>query len=77
MKVLEVLDSFYPQIDGPINCIVNIAKTLNNKNLADVDLLVPKYKKEVDVEGVNIFRCPTVKGPEGYMMCCHSLTNLL
>lgn len=69
MKVLEVLDSFYPQIDGPINCIVNIAKTLKNKNLADVDLLVPKYKKEVDVEGVNIFRCPTVKGPEGYMMC--------
>ena len=73
MKVLEVLDSFYPQIDGPINCIVNIAKTLNNKNLADVDLLVPKYKKEVDVEGVNIFRCPTVKGPEGYMMCLPQL----
>lgn len=73
MKVLEVLDSFYPQIDGPINCIVNIAKTLKNKNLADVDLLVPKYKKEVDVEGVNIFRCPTVKGPEGYMMCLPQL----
>lgn len=73
MKVLEVLDSFYPQIDGPINCIVNIAKTLNNKNLADVDLLVPKYKKEVNVEGVNIFRCPTVKGPEGYMMCLPQL----
>lgn len=73
MKVLEVLDSFYPQIDGPINCIVNIAKTLNNKNLAEVDLLVPKYKKEVDVEGVNIFRCPTVKGPEGYMMCLPQL----
>lgn len=73
MKVLEVLDSFYPQIDGPINCIVNIAKTLNNKNLAEVDLLVPKYKKEVNVEGVNIFRCPTVKGPEGYMMCLPQL----
>ena len=73
MKVLEVLDSFYPQIDGPINCIVNIAKTLKNKNLADVDLLVPKYKKEVNVEGVNIFRCPTVKGPEGYMMCLPQL----
>lgn len=75
MKVLEVLDSFYPQIDGPINCIVNIAKTLNNKNLADVDLLVPKYKKEVNVEGVNIFRCPTVKGPEGYMMCLPQLNK--
>ncbi len=69
MKVLEVLDSFYPQIDGPVNCIVNIAKVLQKKKLAEVDLLVPKYKKIVDIEGVNVFRSPAIYGPEGYMLC--------
>ena len=34
MKILEVLYSFYPQVDGPVNVIVNIAKALNDKKLA-------------------------------------------
>lgn len=66
MKILEVLDSFYPSIDGPVNCIVNIAKTLNEKGLAKVDILVPKYKKIVNIDGIDIFRCKSIKGPEGY-----------
>lgn len=69
MKVLEVLDSFYPSIDGPINAIVNIAKTLKSKNLAEVDLLVPKYKEVVEIKGINIYRCASIAGPEGYMIC--------
>ncbi len=66
MKVLEVLDSFYPSIDGPVNCIVNVAKSLNQKGLATVDLLVPSYPKKVEIEGIKIFRCKSFKGPEGY-----------
>ena len=69
MKILEVLDSFYPQVDGPVNVIVNIAKALNDKKLAQVDLLVPKYRKVVDVKGINIYRCPAVAAPDGYMAC--------
>ena len=75
MKVLEVLDSFYPHIDGPVNAIVNIAKTLTEKKLAEVDLLVPKYKKIVNIEGINIYRSPAVAGPEGYMMCMPQVNN--
>lgn len=79
MKVLEVLDSFYPSIDGPINAIVNIAKTLKSKNLAEVDLLVPKYKEVVEIKGINIYRCASIAGPEGYMICLPnvSVRNLI
>lgn len=66
MRVLEVLDTFYPNIDGPINVMVNIAKILNEGELAEVELLVPNFPKHnVDIEGIKIHRCTSIPAPEG------------
>ncbi|MBQ3494351.1 MAG: glycosyltransferase [Clostridia bacterium] len=74
MKVLLVLDSFYPNVDGPVNVIVNIAKILNEKKLAEVELLVPSHPKDKrEIDGVKIHRCPTMAGPEGYRTCLPSI----
>lgn len=69
MKVLQVLDCFYPNIDGPINVMVNIAQIANNKQWADVEILVPKYPKKYDIENVKLHRCKSIKSTEGYRMC--------
>ena len=68
MKVLQVLDCFYPNIDGPINVIVNIAQIANEQNLAEVEILVPKYNEKYDVENVKIHRSRSLKSTEGYRM---------
>ena len=55
MKILLVLDCFYPNIDGPINCIVNIAKA--GKTLGhQIDLLVPNYPENKEIEGILTFK---------------------
>ncbi len=67
MKILEVLDCFYPNYDGPVNVIANLARIINEKGLAEVEILVPDYpKNRVEIEGVKIHRAPSVKAPEGY-----------
>ena len=68
MKVLEVLDCFYPNIDGPINVCVNIAQIANTKNLAEVEMLVPSYPKNYDCDNVVVHRCRSLKSTEGYRM---------
>ena len=76
MKVLEVLDTFYPNVDGPVNAIVNIAKSLNNSGKAEVELMVPDYPEErVVVENVVIHRAPFLPGPEGYNAAIPWLTG--
>ena len=68
MKVLQVLDCFYPQFDGPVNVIVNIAKIANKLGLAEVELLVPEYPEKINVEGLIIHRCKSFPAAEGYRM---------
>ena len=68
MKILQVLDTFYPNVDGPVNVIVNIAKICNEKGWADVELLVPKYPKNHEIEGLTIHRSKSMKSAEGYRM---------
>lgn len=60
MKILEVLDSFYPDVDGPIDVVVNLAKKFRENNLGEIELLVPGYPQKVDVEGVVIHRCRSI-----------------
>ena len=60
MKVLEVLDSFYPDVDGPIDVVVNIAKKFKENGLGEVELLVPDYPERVGVDGIVIHRCFSV-----------------
>ena len=68
MRVLQVLDCYYPHYDGPVNCVINIAKVLNEKGLAEVELLVPSYPQIMEEEGVKSYRCKSVKATEGYRM---------
>ena len=76
MKILEVLDVFYPAVDGPINVIANVAKCLNKSGLAEVEILVPDYPNDrVEVEGVVIHRAPFLPAPEGYHAAIPWLTG--
>ncbi|MDE6441509.1 MAG: glycosyltransferase [Clostridia bacterium] len=66
MKVLEILDCFYPNLDGPIEVAVSIARKYSALGLGEMHLLVPDYPKRVEVEGVKIFRCRSAKSDEDY-----------
>lgn len=63
IKVLQVSDSFYPNVDGPINVMVNIAKTFKQEGLGEMELLVPNYPEKVEVEGLTIHRCLSIGVP--------------
>ena len=66
MKVLIVLDCFYPNVDGPIEVIVSVAKKFIEKGLGEVELLVPNYPQNQDVEGLKIHRCFSLPSQSGY-----------
>lgn len=68
MKILQVSDAFYPDVDGPIEVMVNIAKEFKRNGWGEVDLLVPSYPQKVEVEGLNIYRCKSV-ALGGYRAC--------
>jgi len=75
MKILEVLDTFYPSVDGPVNVIVNIAKILKEKGLADVELLVPNQTKKTKIDDIKIHYCASVPAPEGYRAAVPTVNN--
>ncbi|MDE7075735.1 MAG: glycosyltransferase, partial [Clostridia bacterium] len=67
IKIAEILDAYYPCIDGPVNVVTNYAKHLDNK--AHCKLLVPKAVKKskyVDCQPFEVKRCKSGWGPEGY-----------
>lgn len=66
MKILEVLDSFYPNVDGPISVMTYLAKKYQENNLAEVEILVPAYPQKVEVEGLKIHRCKSFAAKGGY-----------
>lgn len=45
LRVLEILDSYYPNVDGTIELINNYAKCLNNKEGVECEIVVPKYPR--------------------------------
>lgn len=46
--------------------MVNIAKTFNASGYGTAELLVPKYREKVEVEGLTIHRCFSINGTGGY-----------
>lgn len=66
MKILFVLDTFYPKIDGPATVIYNIANILTEKKLAEIDVLVPGYKNYKDNFNFKVIRCASMFGPDNY-----------
>lgn len=66
MKVLVVLDCFYPNIDGPIWGSIAVAQKFAEKGLGTVDLLVPDYPERVEVEGLTVHRSFSIPATDGY-----------
>ena len=78
LKIAELLDSYYPCIDGPINVVTNYSKHLNN--LATCKLIVPKAKrtqKYKDNQSFEVIRCKSISAPEGYRYGLPQLDNKL
>ncbi len=71
LKIGEMLDAYYPCIDGPINVVTNYCKHLNNS--ADCILMVPAASKKSgykDNQPFEVLRCKSSSAPEGYR-CGH------
>ena len=69
IKIAEILDTYYPMIDGPVNVVTNYSKNLNE--LAECKLLVPKAKKKLkykDDKPFEVIRCKSMFGTEGYRL---------
>jgi len=69
IKICEMLDSYYPCIDGPINVVKNYSKNLNK--LVECKLAVPKPAKKqkyVDNEEFEVLRCSSTGAPEKYRL---------
>ena len=66
MKIAELLDSYFPCIDGPINVVTYYSEQLDK--LAECKLIVPKAKKRqkyVDQRPFEVIRCDSTAAPEG------------
>lgn len=66
MKILEVLDSFYPNVDGPISVMTYLAEKYEANGLGEVEILVPDYPEKVEVGGLKIHRCKSFPAKGGY-----------
>ncbi len=69
MKIAELLDSYFPCIDGPINVVTYYSEQLDK--LAECKLIVPKAKKRqkyVDQRPFEVIRCDSTAAPEGYRL---------
>ena len=66
MKVLEVLDCFYPNLDGPIEVAVSVARKFKEKGYGEMELLVPAYPDNVSVEGLVVHRCRSLPSNGNY-----------
>ena len=69
IKICELLDSYYPVIDGPINVITNYSKHLNVMEECKVAVPAPaKSDNYVDNQSFEVLRCKSRSAPEHYRM---------
>ncbi len=64
LKILETLDSYFPDFNGPTVLVTNYVKILNNKN--DCSLLVPKYPNHEDNQPFTIQHVKSMGIFEGF-----------
>ncbi len=60
LKILEVVDNWYPIVDGVVQVVNNYAKTLNK--IADCTVLCPKYPNTPKIEDYPIRYVPSISG---------------
>ena len=68
MKILLVIDSFFPNVDGPNVVVASVAGTLNKNGAAECELLVPSYPEKIGIDGLKITRCKSLPSNEDYRM---------
>jgi len=69
IKICELLDAYYPNIDGPINVVKNYSKNLNKKTTCKLAVPAPaKKSKYVDKEEFEVIRCASTSAPEKYRL---------
>lgn len=66
MRVLEVLDCYYPKFDGPTIVITNYCKCLNKIDDVEAEVCVPRFPHYTDDQPFKVNRVKSLKGPEGY-----------
>ena len=67
MKICQVIDTFYPSVDGAIGVAKHYGNELNK--IANCKVAVPKASKKskyVDKESCEVVRCFSLSAPEGY-----------
>lgn len=67
VKILELIDSFYPSVDGAINVAKFYCQELNK--ISECHLATSKASKKSryeDKESFNVIRCTSVSAPENY-----------
>lgn len=68
MKILQVMDTYYPKIDGPNNVLTFYTENLNNIDGVDAEVVVPRTRNYVDVQKFVVRRVKSLPAPEGYEM---------
>lgn len=66
LKILEVLDCYYPKFDGPCQVITNYGKSFLNMKDIDVKLVVPYFPNYTDNQPFTVFRTKSIPSAEGY-----------
>lgn len=66
LKVLEVLDAYYPKFDGPCLVITSYAKSFLKMENVDVKVAVPKFPNYTDNQPFTVFRTKSIPSAEGY-----------
>ena len=68
MKILQVMDTYYPKIDGPNNVLTFYTENLNNIEGVDAEVVVPRTRNYVDVQKFVVRRVKSLPAVEGYEM---------
>ena len=69
IKICEVVDAYYPNVDGVVRSVQNYCNLLSKKT--DCFLAVPKAKRKdkyIDKEVFEVIRCASMTAPYGYRL---------
>lgn len=77
MKILQVLDSYYPKIDGPHSVLTFYTEILNTLPDTQAEAIVPATKNYEDVQKFVVRRVKSIPAVEGYEMALAGLDRKL
>ncbi len=66
IKVLEVLDTYYPKFDGPCLVVTSLSKSFLRSGEAIPSVVVPRFPKYKDEQPFDVFRVKSIRTKEGY-----------